>query len=341
MKEALAKAIERQNFSAAEMNAVAGRIMDGEATPAQIGALLTALRMKGEVVDEVVGAAQAMRARMLQVTFDAPALLDTCGTGGDGSGSVNVSTLASFIVAACGVPVAKHGNRALSSRSGSHDVIEALGIDPAPGPDLAARCLREVGICFMFAPVFHAATRHAAAPRRELGFRTMFNLLGPLTNPAGARHHVNGVFAADRCEFLARAHAQLGSRRALVVHGAGGLDEFAPSGSTCVAELGVDGAIRVYEVSPRDFGLEPADPAGLKGGDPVLNASLLRESLFGGGASASRLVALMTAGAGLYVAGAAESLRAGVERAREALDSGKAAAVLERLKSVAPGGLAK
>ena len=225
--------------------------MDGEGTPAQVGALLTALRMKGETVDEVVGAARAMRARMLTVDAAATAVLDTCGTGGDGSGSVNVSTLASFIVAACGVQVAKHGNRALSSRSGSHDVIEALGLDPAPEPRAGRRAAwPRPGICFMFAPAYHAATKAVAGPRREIGFRTLFNLLGPLTNPAGARLHLNGVFARERCEFLARAHKALGSRRALVVHGTGGLDEIAPAGPTHVAELSADGNVRSYEITP-------------------------------------------------------------------------------------------
>src|SRR5204863_8699952 len=174
IKEALARVVERKDLSAEEMASVVGRIMDGEGTPAQVGAMLAGLRMKGETVDEVVGAALAMRNRMLKVEVGSKTVLDTCGTGGDGSGSVNVSTLASFIVAACGVPVAKHGNRALSSKSGSHDVIEALGIDPAPGPELATRCLRETQVCFLFAPAYHAATKHAVGPRRELGFRTFF-----------------------------------------------------------------------------------------------------------------------------------------------------------------------
>jgi anthranilate phosphoribosyltransferase len=277
-----------------------------------------------------------MRARML--TVDAGSgepVLDTCGTGGDGSGSVNVTTLASFIVAGCGVRVAKHGNRALSSRSGSHDVIEALGMDPAATPELAARCLREAGICFMFAPVFHAATKAVGGPRREIGFRTLFNLLGPLTNPAGARFHLNGVFTDSRIEFLARAHKALGSRRALVVHGNGGLDEIAPAGATQVAELGEDGSIKRYEVAPAAFGLPEADPAGLKGGDSAHNARILREALEGA-PGAVRLSALMTAAAALYVIGAVSDLRAGAARAAEALDSGRALAVLERLRALAP-----
>jgi anthranilate phosphoribosyltransferase len=334
VREALGRIVEGKALSAAAMTAVVGQIMDGAATPAQVGALLAALRMRGETVDEVVGAAEAMRQRMVRVETDLPVLLDNCGTGGDGSGSVNVSTLAAFILAAAGVKVAKHGNRALSSRSGSHDVIEALGIDPAPGPELAKRCLAELGICFMFAPVFHTATKNVAGPRREVGFRTLFNLLGPMTNPAGTRHHVNGVFARDRCEFLARAHARLGSLRAMVVHGAGGLDEFSPEGPTFVAEL-ADRQVRCYELRPIDFGLQAASADGLKGGEPAQNAAMLLGSLRGAG-GASRVAALMTAAAGMVVAGAAPDLLEGARLAAQALDSGKAMAVLERLRTLAP-----
>ncbi len=333
IRDALGMVVAGKGLKAADMAAVVGQIMDGRASPAQVGALLAALRMKGETVDEAVGAAQAMRQRMLRVETDYPVLLDNCGTGGDGSGSVNVSTLAAMILAACGVRVAKHGNRALSSRSGSHDVLEALGLDPAPGPDLARKCLDEVGICFMFAPTYHAATKNVAGPRREVGFRTLFNLLGPMTNPAGARYHVNGVFVADRCEFLARAHAQMGSVRAMVVHGAGGLDEFAPSGKTVVAELG-QGQVRTYEVTPADFGLPEESPDGLKGGEPSVNAARFLATLRGE-KGASRTASLMTAAAGLVVVGKAASLREGAAAAAEALDGGRALAVLERLKVVA------
>jgi len=338
IREALGLLVQGKNLSAIDMTAVVGQIMDGAASPAQVGALLTALRMKGETVAEVVGAAQAMRQRMVRVESDIAVLLDNCGTGGDGSGSVNVSTLAALILAACGVKVAKHGNRALSSRSGSHDVLEALGVDPAPGPELAQRCLADIGLCFMFAPVYHAATKNVAGPRREVGFRTLFNLLGPMTNPASTRYHVNGVFARERCEFLARAHGQLGSQRAMVVHGNGGLDEFAPAGPTFVAELdgGLDdGKVRTYEVSPADFGLAEASADGLKGGEPAQNAAMLLDSLRGK-AGAGRVAALMTASAGLVVTGGAPNLREGASLAATALDSGKALAVLERLRALAP-----
>jgi anthranilate phosphoribosyltransferase len=336
VREALARVVDKSDLSADEMARIVGQIMDGEASPALIAALLVALRMKGETVGEVVGAARAMRARMTHVPFSAPVIVDTCGTGGDNSQSVNVSTLASFIVAGCGVVVAKHGNRAQSSRSGSHDVLEALGIDAAPGPDVAARCLREAKLAFLFAPAHHSATKHAAGPRKELGVRTIFNLLGPLTNPAGAQYHVNGVFGRERCELLARAHHALGSKRALVVHGSPGLDEFAPTGTTHVAEL-KDGTVRVYDVTPADFGLPPQDPIGLLGGSPEFNALVINEVLYGVPQhEAVRSVALMTAAAALFVVGEAADLRAGAQRAAAALSSGAARAVLETLKGIAP-----
>jgi anthranilate phosphoribosyltransferase len=335
LKEALSKVTDGRDLTIDEMSDVVGLIMDGAATAAQIGGLLVGLRMKGETVEEMVGAARAMRARMLRVPFEAGPVLDTCGTGGDGSGSVNISTLASFIVAGAGVVVAKHGNRAQSSRAGSHDVLEALGLDPAPSPELALRCLREVKLAFLFAQAHHTASRHAGGPRRELGLRTLFNMLGPLTNPCGARFHMNGIFSRERCEPLARAHALLGSERALVVNGAGGLDEIAPAGPTHVAELR-DGTVRVYQVSPADFGLPEADPSGLRGGEPDFNARILVETLGGAPHLAVRNAALMAAGAGLYVSGNAPDLRAGTARATAALDSGAARDVLERLRVIVP-----
>ena len=335
-REALARVIDKEDLSADEMARVVGKIMDGEVSAPLIAALLVALRMKGETVGEVVGAARAMRARMLPVAFEAPLLVDTCGTGGDNSQSVNISTLASFIVAGCGVAVAKHGNRAQSSRSGSHDVLEALGLNAAPSPDLAARSLREAKLAFLFAPAHHGATKHVGGPRRELGVRTIFNLLGPLTNPAGVRHHVNGVFARDRCELLAHAHSVLGSTRALVIHGSPGLDEFAPSGTTHVAEL-KDGTVRSYDVTPAEFGLPPADPIGLLGGSPEFNALVISEVLYGVPQhEAVRSVALMTAAAALYVVGEAADLRAGAQRAAAALSSGAARAVLDTMRELTP-----
>jgi anthranilate phosphoribosyltransferase len=336
VKEALARVVDKADLSADEMAKVVGKIMDGEVSPTLIAALLVGLRMKGETVGEVVGAARAMRERMVRVPFEAPRIVDTCGTGGDNSGSVNVSTLAAFIVAGCGVVVAKHGNRAQSSKSGSHDVLEALGLDAAPGPDLEARCLREAKLAFLFAQAHHGATRHVGGPRKELGVRTIFNLLGPLTNPGGATFHVNGVFARDRCELVARAHGVLGSTRALVIHGSSGIDEFAPTGMTHVAEL-KDGAVRSYDVTPADFGLPPADPIGLQGGSPEFNALVINEVLYGVPQhEAVRTVALMTAAAALYAVGEAADLRAAAQRAQAALSSGAARAVLETLRELAP-----
>ena len=334
IREAIGRVCDRLDLSADEMADIVGEIMEDKATPAQIGGLLTGLRLKGETVGEVVGAARAMRARMTVVQANEAVLVDTCGTGGDGSGSVNVSTLAAIVVAACGVKVAKHGNRALSSKSGSHDVIEALGVDPAPNPELALRCLNEVGLAFLFAPHYHAATKAVAGPRRELGIRTVFNMLGPLTNPAGARFAVNGIFAKDRCELLARAHQALGTERAMVVHGHGGYDEIVPSGPTFVAELR-EGTVRTYEVTPTDFGLPTSDPIGLKGGDPQLNARILTEAL-NAAPGPVRNVALMTASAALYVAGQVPDLAAGAARAAAAIDDGRALGILQSLRALAP-----
>jgi len=335
IRDALARVVAGHDLAADEMAAVVGQIMDGQTTPAQIGALLTALRMKGETVDEVVGAARAMRARMTTIDFTAEAMVDTCGTGGDGSRSINVSTIAAFVVAAAGVAVPKHGNRALTSQAGAHDVIEALGLDPAPAPALSARCLREAKLAFLFAPAHHAATKHVAGPRKELGFRSVFNMLGPLTNPCGVRMHVNGIFARERVELLARAHAALGSQRALVVHGAGGLDEFAPAGATFVAEL-ADGKVTTRELRPADFGLTDSDPAGLAGGTPADNARIALDVLRGSGPEAARSAVLMTAGAALYVSGAAPGLRAATEKAAAVLAGGGALGVLETLRRIAP-----
>jgi len=335
IREALARVIEKRDLTSDEMASVVGEIMDGKTTPAQVGALLAAMRMKGETVDEVVGAARAMRARMTRVEFAGDPMVDLCGTGGDGSRSINVSTIAAFVVAGAGVAVPKHGNRAQSSQSGAHDVIEALGLHPATPPELSVRCLQEAKLAFLFAPAHHAATKHVVGPRKEVGFRTLFNLLGPLTNPAGVRVHVNGIFAKDRCELLAQAHGALGARRALVIHGAGGLDEFAPAGATFVAEL-ADGKVKTYEVRPADFGLKESDPAGLAGGSPADNARVALEVLGGKGPEAARNAVLMTAAAALYTSGAAPDLKTATGRATEVLSGGGAMGVLETLRKIAP-----
>ena len=326
---AIARAVERGDLTAEEMALVVGRIMDGEATPAQIGALLVALRMKGETVGEVVGAARAMRARALAVSPPDGVLVDTCGTGGDGRGTINVSTVAALVVAAAGVRVAKHGNRALSSRSGSADVLEALGVNVSAPTAVVEKCLREVGIGFFFAPAFHGAMRHASGPRKEIGVRTLFNLLGPLTNPAGARRQVIGVYHADRVELVARALSELGSEHALVVHGAGGLDELAPRGETEVAEVKA-GALRRYTLTPADFGLADEDPDGLHGGDARENAQVARAVLSGRRRGAARSCVVMGAAAALYTAGQGD-LPKGARTAERLLDEGAALRLLDRL----------
>ncbi|HWM87981.1 MAG TPA: anthranilate phosphoribosyltransferase [Kofleriaceae bacterium] len=329
IRGAIARVMAGESLARQEIADVFGTIMDGEATAAQIGGLLVALRMKGETAEEIAGAASAMRARALPIVCPDPErAVDTCGTGGDGSGTVNVSTLAAVVVAAAGATVAKHGNRALSSRAGSADVLEALGIAiDAPTP-VVERCLAEVGIGFLFAPAYHAATRHAAGPRRELGTRTIFNLLGPLTNPARVGCQVVGVFDSSWCETVAAALGQLGAVRAFVVHGADGLDEIAVRGPTIVAEWsGERGGVVMRELTPADFGLAEADPAGLRGGEAAENAAVVNRVL-AGESGPVRTAALLAAGAALVVCGRAGDFRTGAEMAAAAIDSGRAAAIL-------------
>lgn len=331
VKQAIAAVVEGRDLAVDEIAAVFDSIMAGEVSPAQIGGLLVGLRMKGVTAEELAGAARAMRARA--VPFQAPEperSVDTCGTGGDGSGTVNVSTLAAIVTAAAGAPVAKHGNRALSSRSGSADVLEVLGIDIEAPPPVIERCLREARIGFLFAPAFHAATRHAAGPRRELGTRTIFNLLGPLTNPAGVRNQVVGVFDARWCVPVAEALGHLGARRAFVIHGAGGLDEISVHGATHMAEWDEDqGQVHMREITPADFGLEDADPAGLAGGDAAHNAAVIRQVL-DGAPGAARNAAVMEAAVALCAAGVASELREAAALAAAAIDEGRARDTLAR-----------
>jgi anthranilate phosphoribosyltransferase len=332
LKSAIARVVKGEGFSADEITEIFGTIMQGEATPAQIGGLLIGLRMKGVTAEEIAGAAAAMRERATSIVCDDPEhAVDTCGTGGDSSGTVNVSTIAAIVAAAGGATVAKHGNRAQTSKSGSADVLEALGVRIDAPVATVERCLREVGIGFLFAPAFHAATRHAAAPRKELGTRTIFNLLGPLTNPAGAMNQIMGVFSADWCEPVAQALGSLGSRRVFVVHGEGGIDEIAVRGATVVAEWDRRSpGVRVYEVTPANFGLQEEDPAGLAGGDAAFNAAFARRIL-AGEAGAARAAVVMEAGAALCAAGKAGDFREGAARAAEAIDSGRATETLEKL----------
>lgn len=277
----IAHALAHQHLARADMADVMSQIMDGDATPAQIGGFLIALRAKGEAVDELVGAAAVMRSRAVPIDIPHRAhSIDTCGTGGDGAGTVNLSTLAGILIAACGGTVAKHGNRAQSSRCGSADVLEHLGVAIDADPAVVMRSLEVANIGFLFAPRFHAATRHAAGPRRELGTRTIFNLLGPLTNPAQVGHQVVGVYDRHWCEPVAAALGALGVRRAAVVHGAGGIDEIAVRGETHVA-IWDDGIVLARTLTPRQFGLDEVDPAGLAGGDAAFNASVIKKVLAG------------------------------------------------------------
>ncbi|WP_428030299.1 anthranilate phosphoribosyltransferase [Ancylobacter sp.] len=306
-------------------------MMSGEATPSQIGAILMALRVRGEAIDEIAGAVTTMRAKMLRVEAPADAV-DVVGTGGDASGSYNISTCASFIVAGAGVPVAKHGNRALSSKSGAADVLMALGVKIDLTPEQIAQCISEAGIGFMFAPAHHPAMKHVGPSRVEMGTRTIFNLIGPLSNPAGVTRQMVGVFARNWVEPIAEVLRTLGSTHAWVVHGSDGLDEITTTGPTHVAEL-KDGAIRSFQIAPEAFGLARATPEALKGGDGAANALALR-SVLAGEPSAYADVALLNAAAALVVAGRADELGAGLEQARASLDGGHAAAALDRLVAV-------
>jgi anthranilate phosphoribosyltransferase len=307
------------------------RMMSGEATPSQMGALLMGLRLRGETVDEITGAVTTMRAKMLTVAAPEGAI-DVVGTGGDASGSYNISTCAAFIVAGAGVPVAKHGNRALSSRSGAADVLAALGVRIELAPEAIAQCIGEAGIGFMFAPAHHPAMKHVGPTRVELGTRTIFNLLGPLSNPAGVKRQMVGVFSRQWVEPLAKVLGRLGSERALVVHGSDGLDEITTAGPTSVASL-ENGTVRTFEISPEDVGLPKADPAVLRGGDAEANATALLRVLKGE-KSPFRDIAMFNAAAALMVAGKAKDFAGGMALARTSLDSGEAEGRLDRLIAV-------
>src|ERR1700726_4257182 len=311
------------------------RMMSGEATPSQMGALLMGLRVRGETVDEITGAVTTMRAKMLTVAAPADAI-DVVGTGGDASGSYNISTCAAFIVAGAGVPVAKHGNRALSSRSGAADVLAALGVNIDLPPEKIGHCIREAGIGFMFAPAHHPAMKNVGATRAELGTRTIFNLLGPLSNPAGVRRQMVGVFSKHWTEPLAQVLKILGAESVWVVHGSDGLDEITTSGPTSVTAL-ENGAIRSFEISPEQFGLPRVKPEALRGGDAATNAKAVQEVLEGK-KTALRDVALFNAAAALVVAGKAKELKAGLDLAAQSVDSGEAEGRLDRLIVVSNDG---
>jgi anthranilate phosphoribosyltransferase len=330
-KALIAKAASGAALTRDESSSAFDRMMSGEATPSQMGGLLMALRVRGETVDEITGAVSAMRAKMTKVAAP-PGAVDVVGTGGDASGSYNISTCAAFIVAGAGVPVAKHGNRALSSKSGAADVLTALGVGIDLRPDEITRCVYEAGIGFMFAPAHHPAMKNVGATRVELGTRTIFNLLGPLSNPAGVNRQLVGVFSRQWIEPLAQVLKNLGSEAVWVVHGSDGLDEITTSGPTAVAAL-ENGTIRTFEITPADIGIEPVKPEALRGADAEHNAAALREVL-DDKPGAYRDVAVMNAAATLVVAGAAKDLKDGAEQARKALSSGAARARLDRLIAV-------
>jgi anthranilate phosphoribosyltransferase len=341
--EALRALVERRDLTRIEAAAAMDAIMSGAATHAQIAAFLTALRMKGETVEELIGLAQVMRQKVTPVPTrggemagltgtDREMLVDTCGTGGDASGSFNVSTATAFVVAGAGLKVAKHGNRSSTALCGSADVVETLGISLELTAPQVGRCIDEVGIGFLYAPLLHTAMKHVVPARREIGIRTVFNLLGPLTNPAGANAQVIGVAALELTEKLARVLAELGTKRAFVVHGAGGLDEISNTGESRVAEVR-EGVVRSFAVRPEDFGLARASITDLLGGDREQNAQIIR-SLLGGERGPKRDIVLMNAAAALVAGAKARDLKEGVELAARAVDSGAAGAKLEALTAL-------
>jgi len=326
IQEGLARLLDGRDLTRAEARRAMDEIMRGEATPAQIGAFLVALRLKGETADEIAGCAEAMREHVLPVR---PRRDDLVDTGGDGAQTLNISTAAALVAAAAGAGVAKHGNRAVSSASGSADVLEALGFELELPVERIARSIDELGFGFMFAPAHHPAMRHAAPVRRELATRTIFNVLGPLTNPAGARAQIVGVYSPRLVPKIAEVLAQLGARRAFVVHGANGIDELSPAGVNLVCEV-ADGRVTRRELDPVELGVERCDPADLRGGSPEENAAAIRAVLSGADGGRRSAILLNAAGA-IAAAGHAEDLKEGLVRAREAVDSGTAAARLEDL----------
>ena len=329
------KLTRREDLTVDEASAAMAEVMEGRAAPAQIAGLLIGLAMKGERPAEIVGLAKTMRAHAVQLSKRSgtgETVFDTCGTGGDRSGTFNISSCAAIVVAACGVKVAKHGNRSVSSRSGSADVFEALGVNVTAAPAVVERCLAEAGIGFFFAPTFHPSMRHAAQARRELGVRTAFNLLGPLTNPAGATRQLVGVPRPEFTELLARALMLLGSGRAWVVHGADGVDEISIAGYTKISECR-DGSVNTFYLHPADVGVPKAPLEALKGGDAHENAAII-QSVLAGDLGPARDVVVLNAGAALFIAGAASSVGDGIGRASQALDRGEAKRTLDRMVAV-------
>ncbi|MDH5613182.1 MAG: anthranilate phosphoribosyltransferase [Gammaproteobacteria bacterium] len=331
MQSAIKAVTERRNLSAEEMTTVMRLIMTGEATPAQIGGFLVGLRMKGETIDEVAAAASVMRELSTRVEVEKTHLVDTCGTGGDSSGSFNISTASAFVVAAAGARVAKHGNRSITSKSGSADVLEAAGVNLQLTPEQVADCVNEIGVGFMFAPMHHSAMKHAIGPRKEMAVRTIFNVLGPLTNPAGAPNQVLGVFSKDWVVPLAEVLKRLGSEHVLVVNAEDGLDEISIGSPTTVAEL-KDGEVKSYTIQPDDFGMQRADLSSIRAADAQDSLKII-QGVLANQPSPARDIVCLNAGAAIYVAGLVGSLAEGVKRAAEVIAQGKAAEKLQQLVS--------
>lgn len=329
--DAIKKVVEREHLSEADAWAAMGEVMDGQTTPAQIAAFMTALRMKGETVAEIAGFARAMRERAQRITPRAETLIDVVGTGGDRLSTFNISTTTAFVVAAAGGYVAKHGNRAVSRLSGAADVLEALGVGIQVPPEVVRRSIEDIGIGFMFAPIYHAAMKHAVGPRREIGIRTVFNILGPLTNPANASYLVVGTYTPALTEIMAEVLGEMGARRAMVVHGLDGIDELSTVGPTQISELR-DGRVRTRQVTPEELGLERASADAIAGGSPQENAAITTAVLQGEGGPRREIV-LANAAAALLTAELADDWRDGLVLARRAIDSGAAYEKLEALRA--------
>lgn len=329
LKTWIARVVAGEDLSCDDMSSAMGSIMAGDATPAQVGALLIGMRMKGETLHEITGAAQAMRERVHRISHGFDRVLDTCGTGGDGAGTFNISTAVSFVCAGAGVRVGKHGNRAISSRSGSADVLEALGVTLLSAPEQLSHCLETVGLAFLFAPALHPAMKHVAGPRREMGVRTMMNLLGPLTNPAGATHQLVGIYDRQRVATIAEVLGKLGAKRAIVVHGHDGLDEVSPCGPTDVAICDGNG-LQTLVTHPEEVGLTPCSAEALAGGDSDTNAAIIR-SILAGDAGAPRTAVVLNAAWALYAAQEVSTPKEGVALAECVIDDGRARTVMEGL----------
>jgi len=335
IKEAIAKVVERENLTMTETEQVMGEIMSGEATPAQISAFLTALRMKGETASEIAGCARVMRENALRVTPKRTDVVDTCGTGGDASGTFNISTAVAFVVAGTGVGVAKHGNRSVSSKCGSADLMEALGIKISLSAEQVAQCIDEVGIGFLFAPGFHPAMKYATPVRQEIGLRTIFNVLGPLANPAWAKRQLIGVYSAQLVPTIAEVLRNMGTEHAFVVHGAGGLDELSTTGVNQVAEL-KDGEIHAFELAPTELGIPKANPQDLLGGTAQENIEIVK-SVLGSEKGPKRDVVILNASAVLVAAGKTADLKEGLKIAAESIDSGRALDKVTQLAKISQG----